>query len=65
MEEGLSVMGDYQCSYTGLKAQDPTFAEFCHPQCDQNVADPHEKCKSLCIKPTTQNELKTPGGGPW
>ena len=45
----------------GLKLKIQLLAEFCHPSCDMNFADPREKCESLCIKPTTQRNLKHPG----
>ena len=44
----------------GLKLKIQLLAEFCHPSCDMNFADPREKCESLCVKPTTQRNLKHP-----
>ena len=41
----------------GLKFKIQLFAEFCHPSCDMNFADPRQKCESLWIKPTTQTNL--------
>ena len=43
-----------------LKLKIQLLAEFCHPSCDMNFADPREKCESLCFKPTTQRNLKHP-----
>ena len=40
-----------------LKLKIQLLAEFCHPSCDMNFADPHQKCESLWIKPTTQRNL--------
>ena len=31
----------------GLKLKIQLLAEFCHPSCDTNFADPREKCESL------------------
>ena len=41
----------------GLKLKIQLLAEFCHPSCDMNFADPRQKCESLWIKPTTQTNL--------
>ena len=43
-----------------LKLKIQLLAEFCHPSCDMNFADPRKQCESLCIKPTTQRNLKHP-----
>ena len=44
----------------GLKLKIQLLAHFCHPSCDMKFADPHENSESLCIKPMTQRNLKTP-----
>ena len=41
-----------------LRAQNPASCRVCHPSCDMNFADPHEKSESMCIKPMTQRNLK-------